>query len=426
MSNLTQDDTGTPLLELLQAIAAQSESTTCEGATTETTCLDAVAVHLPDNQTDQQLHTVSGVDIVETASGSSGSRVSLIWPMSSSTLNSLETAKRNLTEEDLIQPKRKRYDVQNQVSQYFTDNMIFTENEFMNNVRTRVASARVVWDKIKNRLNYRKIIDIACRVSRAEHTGGSFSDRINAVKHLDIASDEELMLFNSFIALFELNGFSPYLLENVFACLERVEGSKIRTVYMQGPPNAGKSAFINLIESLYLPHEIGRFGPQALNSQFWLQDLYGKQIYIGDECKATPLNIQTLLLLMEGNASLETEIKYGDKVPLDANPVVIAVNRDIWADCQGYVSMVRARCVELRFTKRCPSHLTLYSRDNMLKRRVICNLRTHYTDVANNLRRVTVTYNAEEFFPPTTTIDQDIENAETSMLYCNEQCLLTQ
>ena len=135
----------------------------------------------------------------------------------------------------------------------------------------------------------------------------------------------------------------------------------MRTVYLQGPPNAGKSALIGLVESLYSPHEIGRFGPQAQNSQFWLQDLYGKEIYVGDEARASQLNIQTVLLLLEGNPALETEFKYGGKMPLDPRPVILACNQDLWCDCQSYRKAIRARCLELRFTRAVPPGCVLHS-----------------------------------------------------------------
>lgn len=129
--------------------------------------------------------------------------------------------------------------------------------------------------------------------------------------------------------------------------------SKVRTIYLQGPASCGKSAIMRLLTSVYDSREIGRFGPQGSTSQFWLEDLVGKEVYCGDEAPGNPLNIQQYLLLLEGNAALKTEIKYGGKPSLRPKPVIVACNQDIYSACQAFARPVLDRCLPIRLTERC-------------------------------------------------------------------------
>lgn len=123
---------------------------------------------------------------------------------------------------------------------------------------------------------------------------------------------------------------------------------------------------MNLLSSIYDASEIGNFGPQASTSQFWLDDLYGKELYVGDEATANELNIQTYLLLLEGNKALKTEIKNGKKLNLEPKPVLMSSNKLIYTSCQSYGQAIRDRCLMINLTKRDISNLQIRPDDSEL------------------------------------------------------------
>ena len=71
---------------------------------------------------------------------------------------------------------------------------------------------------------------------------------------------------------------------------------------------------------------------------------------------------------MEGNADLQTELKYREKVKLDPRPVIICCNRDIWSDCQSYARPCQSRMVNLRFRCPVPAGLSLYNAKPILRK----------------------------------------------------------
>jgi hypothetical protein len=140
-------------------------------------------------------------------------------------------------------------------------------------------------------------------------------------------------------------------------CRDSPTSGKERTIYLQGVASGGKTSLLYLLTSVYEQFEKGKFGPQAIASQFWLQDLYDKEVYIGDECLVNTVNVQTMLLLMEGNKDLSTELKHREVRYLPAKPVIIANNVPIWRHCGAYANAILTRCVWIKFIK--PTELKL-------------------------------------------------------------------
>lgn len=210
---------------------------------------------------------------------------------------------------------------------------------------------------------YEQLIQQACKDALFLRPVKTYKERLHDVPCIE--SGDALTLAWSFWTLFTLNGFEPIEWRRIFQTLMMTssEGGKRHTIYLQGPPNCGKTSVMLLLSSIYDENEIGNFGPQATNSQFWLDNLHGKELYLGDEAKATPLNIQTLLLLLEGNSNAKTEIKNGEKVRIEPKPVIMACNMDIWSECQGFAGAIKARIVELRFRHPCPIDLSLRRSD---------------------------------------------------------------
>ncbi len=219
--------------------------------------------------------------------------------------------------------------------------------------------------------DFEKMIAEACKANIYLGKALTFKQRLEAVPKAgdDIRAEVEQFADN-YDTLFRMQNWDPSKVwKAIYRTMTRVEANdgKARCVYLQGPASTGKSSLMLLLSCLYRDAEIGNFGPQGVNSQFWLDNLYGKELYLGDEALATPLNIQTYLLLLEGNKGNKTEIKYGDKVELEAKPVIIACNKDIYADCQAYQDAVLKRVCALRFKQVCPKSLKLRPRKELYK-----------------------------------------------------------
>lgn len=197
------------------------------------------------------------------------------------------------------------------------------------------------------------------KIPGPQTSGLSFEDYVEVNKFAD-----------NFEELFTINHMNAH--DMIVECLTilmrtKANENKIRSIYMQGPASSGKSSLLLLFSCLYEDHEIGRFSPLGINSQFWLDDLYGKEIYIGDEAKATPLNIQLYLLLLEGNRDTKTEVKYGGKPTLEPKPVMLACNQHIFADCQAYQTAILCRVLHLSFKRECPHDLNIRPEQRLYK-----------------------------------------------------------
>lgn len=172
-----------------------------------------------------------------------------------------------------------------------------------------------------------------------------------------------------FIELFEqLDDVKPLRVwAGVFGVMSRTarSPSKVRTVYLHGPASTGKSSVMQLLTSVYDMREIGRFGPQGSMSQFWLEDLINKEVYLGDEAPANPMNIQTYLLLLEGNSALKTEIKFGGKPSLLPKPVIVACNQHIYINCQAHSRAVLDRVYRLHLENRVPTYVDIRPDEQM-------------------------------------------------------------
>lgn len=205
-----------------------------------------------------------------------------------------------------------------------------------------------------HRYRYLETVDEACKLAMFSIKPLSWRERVQQVVVPRDSLEEANKIADNFMDMMAGVGNPLQIWSAIFNVMTRGprSGSKVRTVYMQGPASTGKSSVMQLLTSVYDIREIGRFGPQGSTSQFWLEDLVGKEVYVGDEAPANPLNIQQYLLLLEGNSALKTEIKYGGKPTLRPKPVVIASNQHIYANCQAYARAVHDRCLVLKMVNR--------------------------------------------------------------------------
>lgn len=122
---------------------------------------------------------------------------------------------------------------------------------------------------------------------------------------------------------------------------------KVKTVYLYGAQSGGKSAMIRLLKSVYRDCEVGRAGAQAINSNFWLEDMIGKRIAILEEIVVTGINVNSVKQLMEGNDDHYSNVKYEKSRKLEPMPVIIASNQEITLNCGAHYGPLMARCLKL-------------------------------------------------------------------------------
>lgn len=226
-------------------------------------------------------------------------------------------------------------------------------------VRQPGHEAAGIWPRLRLKKNFQQMVSECCAANNFSEVRLTFQQRVQKTTR---SSDPRVAVFaDNFEMLFEVNQIPKLMWRRVIAIMSRTSdvAGKQRCVYMTGPASSGKSSVMLLLSSVYESFEQGRFGPQNINSQFWLQDLLGKEIYLGDEALATPLNIQTYLLLLEGNKDLATEVKYQGNELLKAKPVIVACNNHIFAECQGFADAIMSRVVHLEFLHKCPKDLNI-------------------------------------------------------------------
>lgn len=238
--------------------------------------------------------------------------------------------------------------------------------DFAELVRNPGHEISTIWPRLRMKKDFEQMVEGCCRAINFITERKTWFQRVKS--HPWTSSEEVNKYADNYERILTLSGYnarSAWKAMIRVMCNETSNGGKKRTIYMTGPANSGKSSVMLLLSSMYEPFEIGRFGPQGVSSQFWLDDLYGKELYLGDEALATPLNIRTYLLLLEGNKDLATEVKYGGKPQLKAKPVILACNEHIFKDCQAYETPILARVVHIEFKYPCPKEIDLRPRDSL-------------------------------------------------------------
>lgn len=95
--------------------------------------------------------------------------------------------------------------------------------------------------------------------------------------------------------------------------------TKINTIVLNGPTNAGKSMLLELMIKPLKPEEIPR---ERDNSSFHLDQLPAATVATFEEPLITPTNVGTWKLLMEGKP-IKTDIKHKDKERINRIPIWI-------------------------------------------------------------------------------------------------------
>lgn len=224
-------------------------------------------------------------------------------------------------------------------------------------------------------MNFNKNLEASCKVAYSELPKLTFEERLELVED---GQGEEFENAVKEWKLFIKDTMGPQMFREFFEIMN-MQKDKIKTIYLLGEASGGKSAIMNLLSSVYRYSEIGKAGAQAINSNFWLEDLVDKRIAILDEIIATGVNIDALKMLMEGNYFTHTNVKFGRSYQIDAMPVIIACNHSVTRNCQGHHDAVMKRCVMFKFYR--PTTRKLYYPRTMLMKIV----KKLYYDLKPNL-----------------------------------------
>lgn len=135
-----------------------------------------------------------------------------------------------------------------------------------------------------------------------------------------------------------------YRIAGVYTILSQQSG-KTSTIILIGASNSGKTLVTNILSSNLAS---GAFHGMHSRSQFWLQDLPGKDIYIGEELILDQFNVDYFKLLLEGSNRISVDVKHKPSVPLPKKPLLVTGNAYIWEYVSRHESAFRNRCMLIR------------------------------------------------------------------------------
>jgi Papillomavirus helicase len=106
-----------------------------------------------------------------------------------------------------------------------------------------------------------------------------------------------------------------------------MQAGKTNVILMVGKPNCGKSLFTNV---LCAGLKTGAAHSMNSRSNFWLQDLQGKDIYVFEEFAMDVFNANYFKALLEGSMHVMVEKKNMPSVHLERKPVITTGNEYPW------------------------------------------------------------------------------------------------
>ncbi|AAK53627.1 helicase [Planaria asexual strain-specific virus-like element type 1] len=106
-----------------------------------------------------------------------------------------------------------------------------------------------------------------------------------------------------------------------------MQAGKTNVILMVGKPNCGKSLFCNV---LCAGLKTGAAHSMNSRSNFWLQDLQGKDIYVFEEFSMDVFNANYFKALLEGSMHVMVEKKNMPSVHLERRPVITTGNEFPW------------------------------------------------------------------------------------------------
>ncbi len=251
----------------------------------------------------------------------------------------------------------------------------FEPQEFENYAAQHPGTkAHEIWWELSNKAsaNWTKQLALAVKNARKLTPDTPYIQRIEEYTY----NGKELfanLYYQDYRKALDHHKIDKQRLQRWFKTLAMDNGQR-NTIYMCGRANSGKTTIIELLSAFYYPWEIGRAQPQSAQSNFFLQDLVGKRLFHADEILATPLNIDTLKLLLEGNKDLASDVKYGDKETIIPRPVLIGTNDPLWVNFSTAAEPILARCEFLQMKRPLPKLRHLKPKDPEILKYVLKEL----------------------------------------------------
>ena len=306
-----------------------------------------------------------GVLSVNSTSSASGLNPKNTWRISSVT----STVRSTPYYGDLNQSRRgesKEKITAQTLAQYLIQHGIYEPEDFVIHATRRDgyggfqnARAQEIYFALATRANanFTQVLARQIKFARSYTPDTPYEKRIKIWQPHEHLTKEEIAMGENYVEdykkVLQHHGINRRVLEKWFKTLALDNGKRC-TIYMCGRANSGKTTLIELLSAFYEPWEIGRAQPQSSQSNFFLQDLAEKRLFHADEILATPLNIDTLKLLLEGSEDLATDIKYGEKVRIKRRPVLIGTNDPLWINFSTAAEPILARCEYLGCTRSLP------------------------------------------------------------------------
>ena len=261
------------------------------------------------------------------------------------------------------------------LTQELYNNKLFEPQEFENFAAQNPGTkAHEIWWELSNKAsaNWVKQLSLAVKNARKLTPDTPYTERIENF-HFNGNELFANLYYQDYRKILDHHGITKQRLQKWFKTLA-MDNGKRNTIYMCGRANSGKTTIIELLSAFYHAWEIGRAQPQSAQSNFFLQDLVGKRLFHADEILATPLNIDTLKLLLEGNKDLASDVKYGDKETIIPRPVLIGTNDPLWINFSTAAEPILARCEFLQVKRPLPKLRYIKPKDQDILKYVLQKL----------------------------------------------------
>ena len=137
----------------------------------------------------------------------------------------------------------------------------------------------------------------------------------------------------------ENNTSSDLVLKAVIDTLS-LSDPKISTIIVIGASNEGNSFLSAILTAAFADYELGII--QSVSGRpgdFWLQDCLSKELYVCEELVVYHI-IQRFKAVMEGNRSLDTNVKYSGNKSIPRRPFIVTMNGDVVKDVCFYFFLV--------------------------------------------------------------------------------------
>lgn len=146
-----------------------------------------------------------------------------------------------------------------------------------------------------------------------------------------------------------------------------LDGPKVSTIVLIGESNSGKSLLSRTLRKVWKTYECGiiQSCPGRQPGDFWLQDCPGKSVYVCEELYLNTKEIcQRFKGIMEGNETLDTNVKFLGNKALPRRPFVVTMNGsneyDLAGDFMEEFTALKNRCFMLVMNKTLTTILPQY------------------------------------------------------------------